>query len=85
MATDTREPVRTYPIPDEANLVSEEFPRLAISITMIGADIGAVYTALGGKAAASHMHAISAIVGLQAALDEKLDADTASFRPWRSR
>ncbi len=74
MAVDAKEPNRNYPIPDEANNVSDEFPRLKVAITMIGEDMAAAFLALANKAAATHTHLISQISGLQAALDAKQNA-----------
>lgn len=74
MVNDVREASRNYPIPDEANQVSEDFPRLRTAFQMIGTDVAAVLAALTGKASATHTHEISAITGLQTALDGKMSA-----------
>lgn len=75
MVADTREPVRDYPIPDEANKVKEEFPRLSLAVQAIATDVASVLTALAGKAALTHTHAIGNVTGLQSALDGKASSN----------
>lgn len=76
MVNDLREPKRNYQIPSVDNFISEDFPRLALAITSIGFDVDALMTSVSGKAALAHTHTISNIVGLQTALDLKLDVGT---------
>ncbi|MFC2252498.1 hypothetical protein ACETRX_22875 [Labrys portucalensis] len=71
---DTHEPLRNYPIPDEGNKVSGEFPRSRDAIKMIARDISDVFTAVAGKSPLGHQHAFADVPGLQAALDAKLNA-----------
>lgn len=78
MAVDAREPVRDYQIPHVSNTTAEDIARMILAITAIGVDMGGVLTSLTGKAAASHTHAMSDIIGLAAALAAKMDA-SASF------
>ncbi|OCC05112.1 hypothetical protein BA190_09355 [Labrys sp. WJW] len=75
---DSHEPVRNYPTPDETNTVAQEFPRIRVAIIMIGQDVGAILTALDGKAAKIHQHGFADIPGLQEALNGKLNVG-ASF------
>lgn len=78
MAVDAREPVRSYQIPHVDNTTAEDIARMILAITAIGVDMGGVLTSLTGKAASSHTHAMSDIIGLAAALAAKMDA-SASF------
>ncbi|OCC05262.1 hypothetical protein BA190_10185 [Labrys sp. WJW] len=71
---DTYEPLRNYPIPDEGNKVSGEFPRSRDAIKMIARDISDLFTAVAGKSPLGHQHAFADVPGLQAALDAKLNA-----------
>ncbi|MFO1151005.1 MAG: tail fiber domain-containing protein [Alsobacter sp.] len=74
MAVDSREASRNYPIPNVANKVSEEFPRIITSLTMIGTDVQSALAQLAGKATLSHTHTIANVTGLQTALDGKAAA-----------
>lgn len=74
MVTDAREPRRNYPIPDEANFVSQDFPRLRDAVRAIGADAADALDAVAGKAPAVHNHTIAQVTGLQAVLDSKLSS-----------
>lgn len=67
----TTEPSRGYPIPDAANTIAQDFPRIASAITQIGADVAAADASIAGKAALGHTHQIADVTGLQAALDGK--------------
>lgn len=74
MVVDAREPKRNLPIPDEANKVAEEFPRLREALQMLGVDVDGLLTSVAGKAALVHGHDIGAITGLAAALASKLES-----------
>jgi hypothetical protein len=76
MATDTREPNRNYHVPDPANFVSEEFPRLKLALQAIGVDVAGLLTSIAGKAATVHTHTIAQVTGLQTALDAKQNTGT---------
>jgi hypothetical protein len=74
MANDAREPAFNLPIPHPDNDIAEEFPRIGIAFTMVGAALDAFTTALAGKAATNHGHAIADVAGLGSALDGKAAA-----------
>lgn len=75
MANDAREPAYDLPIPHPDNDIAEEFPRIGIAFTIVGAALDAFNTALAGKAATNHGHAIADVAGLVVALDGKAATD----------
>lgn len=66
---------RGYPLPNAANKLKDDVERLIGAVEQIDADMVSVNTALGGKAATSHTHGMSAVTGLEDALAGKMDAD----------
>jgi hypothetical protein len=74
MLTDARSPNRNYPVPNAANLISEDFPRLIAALNAIDADVHGLLAAVGARALLDHIHAIDDVEGLQASLDGKAAA-----------
>ncbi|MCR6672203.1 hypothetical protein [Devosia ginsengisoli] len=60
---------RSYPLPDEAKTVKEEFETFAaFTLPMIDLDMQSLFDALGNKAPIDHEHGIGDIAGLSNAL-----------------
>jgi hypothetical protein len=78
MTTDARSSNRNYPIPDEDNLISEDFPRLRSALVAIDADVHGLLSSVAARALLLHSHAISDVTGLAAALASK---QSVSWRP----
>ena len=76
MPTDARSPNRNYPIPDDENLISEDFPRLISALNAIDTDVHGLLSSVAARALLVHTHAIADVSGLQAALDGKLPVGT---------
>lgn len=74
MTVDAHESARGYPVPDEANKVAAEFPRLRLAIQAVAADVAGILTALATKSAVGHTHAIADVSGLSDALGAKMAA-----------
>lgn len=74
MPTDTRSPNRNYPVPNAANLISEDFPRLITALLAIDTDVHGLLSSVAARALLVHTHAIADVTGLQAALDGKMPA-----------
>ena len=68
---DSREPNRNYKVPNVANTIAEDFPRVGDAIAAIGVDVAGLLTSVAGRALLSHNHAIADVTGLQTALDGK--------------
>lgn len=71
MPVDARSPNRNYPIPDDENFISFDFPRLITALNAIDADIHGLLAAVAARALLTHLHAIADVTGLQTALDGK--------------
>lgn len=76
MPIDARSPNRNYPVPNAANLISEDFPRLITALNAIDADVHGLLSSVAARALLVHTHAIADVSGLQAALDGKLPVGT---------
>lgn len=74
MTVDAHESARGYPVPDEANKVAAEFPRLRLAIQSVATDVAGILTALATKSAIGHTHAIADVSGLSDALGAKMAA-----------
>lgn len=71
---DNRTANRNWPLPNSANLLSDDVARLISALQSADSDVQTAISGLAGKAASSHSHAISDVSGLQAALDGKLSS-----------
>jgi hypothetical protein len=76
MPVDSRSPNRNYPIPNAANLISEDFPRLITAINAVDTDVHGLLSSVAARALLAHSHTIADVSGLQAALDGKLPVGT---------
>lgn len=76
MPVDARSPNRNYPIPNAANLISEDFPRLITAINAVDTDVHGLLSSVAARALLAHSHTIADVSGLQAALDGKLPVGT---------
>ena len=74
MPVDSRSPNRNYPVPNSANLISEDFPRLITAINAVDTDVHGLLSSVAARALLTHGHAIADVSGLQAALDDKAPA-----------
>jgi hypothetical protein len=76
MPIDSRSPNRNYPVPNSANLISEDFPRLITALNAIDTDVHGLLSSVAARALLAHGHVIADVSGLQAALDSKLPVGT---------
>jgi len=76
MPVDSRSPNRNYPIPNSANLISEDFPRLITALNAIDTDVHGLLSSVAARALLVHTHTIADVSGLQAALDGKQPVGT---------
>jgi hypothetical protein len=76
MPIDSRSPNRNYPIPNAANLISEDFPRLITALNAIDTDVHGLLSSVAARALLVHTHTIADVSGLQAALDGKQPVGT---------
>jgi hypothetical protein len=65
---------RGYQLPHATNNLDQDVARLRAAFNAIDGDVSGLLTAVAGKAATGHTHAISDVSGLQSALNAKLDA-----------
>lgn len=68
---DDRTPQGDLPLPHVDNLQTDDIPRIREALTLIGAYLLANSTAIDGKAASVHTHAMDQVAGLLTALDLK--------------
>lgn len=69
---DDRTAGRNYALPNAANHLKDDAPRLRLALAAVDTDVTDILVALAGKAALSHVHTIANVTGLQTALDGKI-------------